>query len=125
MAHRDGPLPEPEWDPGLARERTELAWTRTTVSLIALGAAVVKAHPMAGVSILAMGVACWIAGRRPSGPPGRSYERRRRRPLRAIAVTLTLVSLAALATTLLTAGSRAAPTGPLPTLPQPVGPTPR
>ncbi|HEX2312138.1 MAG TPA: DUF202 domain-containing protein [Thermomonospora sp.] len=52
---RDDAAPGPRRDPGLAYERTELAWMRTTVSLLALGAAVVKMAPVAGLVMLAMG----------------------------------------------------------------------
>ncbi|MGW3351791.1 DUF202 domain-containing protein [Nonomuraea rubra] len=40
---RSDPALVPEGDCGLARERTQLAWTRTTVSLIALGTSAIKA----------------------------------------------------------------------------------
>jgi uncharacterized membrane protein YidH (DUF202 family) len=33
--------------PGLARERTELAWTRTAVSFAAVGVAILKTNPPA------------------------------------------------------------------------------
>jgi uncharacterized membrane protein YidH (DUF202 family) len=43
-----------ERDPGLARERTALAWTRTAISVAALGGAMLKTNPPAGIVVLAM-----------------------------------------------------------------------
>ena len=60
-----------EREPGLAAERTELAWDRSALSLFACGAAVVRglpkvtgstAHPAAGVAILLLGGVVWAAG---------------------------------------------------------------
>src|SRR6266536_4976476 len=39
-------------DPGLAGERTELAWTRTAISFAALGGAILKITPAVGVLVL-------------------------------------------------------------------------
>ncbi|NRQ37010.1 DUF202 domain-containing protein [Nonomuraea sp. NN258] len=111
-AHDHRAAHDPPPDPGLAHERTQLAWTRTTLSLIALGTALIKAAPVPGLAILAMGLACWAAARRLNGPPSTGGIHRRHVPLQAIAVTLTLISLAALTTTLLTAGTRPGPLSP-------------
>ena len=60
-----------EREPGLAAERTELAWDRSALSLFACGAAVVKglpkvtggsAHPAAGAAMLVLGGLVWAAG---------------------------------------------------------------
>src|SRR6185437_131511 len=50
------PLPDDpeESDPGLARERTSLAWTRTAISFAALGGVVLKVSVASGLIILAM-----------------------------------------------------------------------
>ena len=37
-------------DPGLARERTDLAWTRSAISFAALGAAMLHTNAVAGVA---------------------------------------------------------------------------
>ncbi len=63
--------PTYERDGGLAAERTELAWGRSTLALLACGAATVKglpkvtgtpAHPVAGALILGFGGLVWLLG---------------------------------------------------------------
>jgi uncharacterized membrane protein YidH (DUF202 family) len=86
-----------ERDPGVARERTALAWTRTAISVAALGGAMLKTNPPAGILVLAMSAPVWRLGR----PlwherPGTGNGRR----LLLVTITLTLVSCAALALTL-------------------------
>jgi uncharacterized membrane protein YidH (DUF202 family) len=51
MAHPDDPE---DVDPGLARQRTRLAWIRTTIAFAALGGAVLKTNIPAGIAVLAM-----------------------------------------------------------------------
>ena len=50
-------------DPGLARERTELAWHRTAISVAALGAAILRIRLAAGVTILIISAVVWELGR--------------------------------------------------------------
>ncbi len=84
-------------DPGLARERTELAWTRTTISFAALGGLILKSAPVAGIAVLIFSIVIWELGRLPrAAGPGRSEVR-----LRLITVSSTAIALAALALTLL------------------------
>ena len=52
-------------DPGLAAERTELAWTRTAISFAAVGAALLRRHPLAGIPVLALSLLIWQLGRLP------------------------------------------------------------
>ena len=80
-------------DPGLARERTELAWTRTAISFAALGGAMLRYRPAIGVPVLIVGAVIWKLGRLPS-KPGNGRARHRR--LLLIAVTITALSAAAL-----------------------------
>ena len=76
-------------DPGLASERTDLAWNRSGLSLLACGAAVargltigdpVPARVAAGVTILVLGALTWALGgwqaRRRSRPGVRRHVAR-------------------------------------------------
>lgn len=80
-------------DPGLARERTELAWTRTAIAFAALGAALLKYRPVVGLPVLVLGAVVWRLGRLP-GTAGAGDARDRR--LLLITVTTVGVSLVAL-----------------------------
>lgn len=60
-----------ERDPGLAAERTELAWGRSALSLIACGVAIFRGaesvtgfegEPVVGIVVLVLGVVVWSAG---------------------------------------------------------------
>lgn len=84
--------------PGLARERTELAWTRTAISFAAVGVAILKTNPPAGLIVLAMCPLIWALGRLSRDRPA-SCDRRKR--LRLITVGVTAVSLVTLAVVLL------------------------
>jgi len=88
-------------DPGLARERTELAWTRTAVAFAALGAAILKYRPVIGLPVLVLSAVVWRLGRLPA--PARGGHTRDRRPL-LITVTTVGVSLVALALSFLGPG---------------------
>ncbi|HMG62395.1 MAG TPA: DUF202 domain-containing protein [Streptosporangiaceae bacterium] len=48
-----------DFDPGLARERTRLAWTRTAIAFAAVGAAVLKTHLVAGLTVLGLAGIVW------------------------------------------------------------------
>jgi len=52
-----------ERDPGLARERTSLSWTRTAISFAALGGVVLKTNVITGLVILAVAPVIWQLGR--------------------------------------------------------------
>jgi hypothetical protein len=49
--------------PGLARERTALAWTRTAISFAAVGGVVLKREVIPGLILLAVAPAIWQLGR--------------------------------------------------------------
>jgi len=49
-------------DPGLARERTKLAWTRSSVSFAAIGVLILKARPLIGAPVLLLSAAVWSIG---------------------------------------------------------------
>jgi len=82
--HRDTADP----DPGLARARTSLAWTRTAVSFAAVGGVLLKRDFIPGLIILATAPVVWQLGRLPYRRPGR---------LKLVTVTIVGVSLVALA----------------------------
>lgn len=90
-------------DPGLARDRTELAWTRTAIAFAAVGGALLKTTPLAGLLVLGMSALVWGLGRL-SGHPGLPESRHWPRHM-LITLTVTLVSLVALAVILLARSS--------------------
>jgi uncharacterized membrane protein YidH (DUF202 family) len=75
-------------DPGLARVRTSLAWTRTALSFAAVGAVVLRKDVIAGLLILAAAPVIWRLGRLNHHLPGR---------IRLVTATIMVVSLVALA----------------------------
>ena len=50
-------------DPGLAAERTTLAWARTAIAFAAVGGAMLRREPVAGLIVLAMTPLLWTLGR--------------------------------------------------------------
>jgi uncharacterized membrane protein YidH (DUF202 family) len=89
-------------DPGLARERTELAWHRTAISFAALGGAILRSRPAAGVPILIISAVVWKLGRLPRAPAAGDVRSQR---LLLITITITGMSVAALIVSFLGAGS--------------------
>ena len=87
-------------DPGLARERTELAWNRTAIAFAALGGAVLRTAPAAGALILAMSTLIFALGLK-SRPSRLAHGHERRRPVMLITIAVTTVALIALALALL------------------------
>jgi uncharacterized membrane protein YidH (DUF202 family) len=61
----------PDIDPGLARERTSLAWTRTAISFAAVGGVVLKKEVVPGLVLLFIAPVIWEVGRRAYRRPGR------------------------------------------------------
>jgi hypothetical protein len=53
----------PAVQPGLAQERTALAWTRTAISFAAVGGVVLKRDLIPGLILLALSPAIWQLGR--------------------------------------------------------------
>jgi uncharacterized membrane protein YidH (DUF202 family) len=81
-----------EAHPGLARERTSLAWTRTAISVAAVGGAIIKNHPLPGAIVLAMSPVVWLLGR----IPRRSGEGAAK-PERLLVITITIVLICGVA----------------------------
>ncbi len=111
-----GPAEELEdLDPGLARYRTDLAWTRTAISFAALGAAIIKESPPAGGVVLAGSAFIWCTGW-VTGSPGRAGRAARvagraagraaddERRLLLVAIAVTAVAIAALVLALVAGG---------------------
>ncbi|MER6129512.1 DUF202 domain-containing protein [Streptomyces sp. NPDC001795] len=83
-------------DPGLARERTWLAWRRTAISLTAVSAAVLKISPIEGAPLLVMSLGVWAAGRGHVATGSRlSDAHARRQAVRLTALTVVLTALTA------------------------------
>jgi len=80
-------------DPGLARERTRLAWARTAIAFAAVGGAILKKEPVAGLIVLAMTPLIWGLGRFVGHTAGQPELQ----PRRLLAVTLTVVAVSVLA----------------------------
>jgi uncharacterized membrane protein YidH (DUF202 family) len=78
-------------DPGLARARTSLAWTRTALSFAAVGAVVLKKDVIAGLIIIAAAPVIWQLGQLDHHRPGR---------LKLVTATIVAVSLVSLAVVL-------------------------
>jgi uncharacterized membrane protein YidH (DUF202 family) len=79
-------------DPGLARARTSLAWTRTALSFAAVGGVTLKKDVIAGLLIIATVPVIWRLGRIAHNRPGR---------LRLVTVTIVAVSVVALVVALI------------------------
>ena len=73
-------------DPGLARVRTSLAWTRTALSFAAVGGVALKKDVVAGLIIMATAPVIWRLGRL-------AYHH----PARLRLVTAAIVAVAAVA----------------------------
>ena len=99
-------------DPGLARARTSLAWTRTALSFAAIGGVILKRELAAGFVVLALSGLVWLVGRLAVVPALRGQVRARPGPLLVISIAVTGVAIVALMLALLgpqTAGLRLRP----------------
>lgn len=106
MSHREGdderpasvPADYEQARPGLARERTDLAWTRSAIAFVALGAAILKIRPVVGLPVIGLGVGIWLL---PHISPRRGSKLASRRTL---LVTIAVTSLAVVSVVLTLAG---------------------
>jgi uncharacterized membrane protein YidH (DUF202 family) len=80
---------EPD-DPGIIDpvDRTRLAWTRTAIAFAAIGAAMLKSSPVAGVIVLVLSAPIWVSVR--GGGTSKAPSPR------LVTVTVLLVAAAAL-----------------------------
>jgi uncharacterized membrane protein YidH (DUF202 family) len=90
-------------DPLLARERTDLAWTRSTIAFFALGVAVIKFRPDIGIPLLLFSAVGWLISRR---PPRRDWDGALSRRLLLVSLTVTGLAAIVLFLTLLGPASR-------------------
>jgi uncharacterized membrane protein YidH (DUF202 family) len=91
-------IPQPDDhddDPALGRERTELAWTRSSISFAALGIGILKFRPAIGVPILLFSAVIWLAGQVPRQPGGAAPRR-----VLLVTIAVTVLALVALVVTL-------------------------
>jgi uncharacterized membrane protein YidH (DUF202 family) len=86
----DGPDEPEDRQPGLARERTDLAWTRTAIAFAATGAAILKTHVVEGIIVLGLGLATWGVRRL---FPARADDESS--PRRLLLVTIAVLAVAA------------------------------
>jgi len=81
-------------DPGMARERTSLAWIRTALSFAAVGVAVLKKDVVSGLILLCLVPVVWHMGRISHRLPGRlKLVTALIVALAAVALSLTLLQL--------------------------------
>jgi uncharacterized membrane protein YidH (DUF202 family) len=76
-----------EGTPGLAQERTSLAWTRTALSFAAVGGVLLKRDVAAGLVVMATVPVIWELGHMDHDSPGR---------LKLVTVTIVAVAVVAL-----------------------------
>ena len=88
-------------DPGLARARTRLSWARTAIAFAAVGAAILKRQPVAGLIVLAITPVIWGLGRVVAREEGNAPRARR---LLLVTVIVTLVAALAMAIELFSQG---------------------
>ena len=80
-----------------ARERTELAWTRSVIAFLATGVAILKFRPLIGVPLLLFGAAISVVNRR---PPRRDWDGAMNYRLLLVALTVTCLAVLVLILTL-------------------------
>jgi uncharacterized membrane protein YidH (DUF202 family) len=90
-------------DPGLARTRTSLAWTRTALAFAAIGGVILKRDLAAGFVVLALSGLVWVVGRL-AVVPGQV----RARPGRLLVITLAVTGVALVALMLAVFGPQTA-----------------
>lgn len=92
MSARPPPAHQP-LDPGLARERTSLAWTRSAIAFAAIGAGITKTRPLVGAPLLVFSAVIYVIGRSRRTPDLAGLAPRR---VLTVAISVTVVAVAAL-----------------------------
>ena len=90
-------------DPGLARARTSLAWTRTALSFAAIGGVLLRRDLAAGFVVLGLSGLVWMLGRL-AQEPGQV----RARPGRLLVITLAVTGVSVVALMLAVFGPQTA-----------------
>lgn len=80
-------------DPGLARERTRLAWARTAIAFAAVGAVVLRKDVLDGLLVLVGAPLVWAIGRLAA-----RQQRPEQASARLLVVTVCVIVTAAVAT---------------------------
>jgi len=86
-------------DRGLARERTTLAWTRSSIAFAAMGVAILKQRPVIGAPLLILSAVIWTAGRARRRPQLAGLA-----PRRVLFVTISVTVIAVIALVIALAG---------------------
>jgi len=86
-------------DPGLARERTKLAWTRSSISFAAIGVLILKTRPLIGAPLLILSAVIWSIGLTQRTPGQAGVARKR-----VLFVMICVLVIAAVALTIALAG---------------------
>jgi uncharacterized membrane protein YidH (DUF202 family) len=86
-------------DRGLARERTRLAWTRSSISFAAIGVLILKTRPLIGAPLLILSAVIWSIGLTQRTPGQAGVARKR-----VLFVMICVLVIAAVALTIALAG---------------------
>ena len=86
--------------PGLAQERTTLAWTRTAIAFAALGGVMLKENVVTGLIIMSVAPVIWQLGRVTRGGAPEAGDRQQSMPVvgpnRLFVIAMTIAAMALL-----------------------------
>lgn len=81
-------------DPGLARERTRMAWVRTSIAFAAVGIVVLHRELAPGLLVLAAAPLVWGLGRIAARPPHAEQLARRLLLMTLVIIAVSLLAVA-------------------------------